>query len=418
MSRGVRRLGAALVAIALLASHDPAVPRRAGAQTEDSAAAARRRAEEQRLEEQKRRELETVQRQAREKREAAVRLRGQESKALTQLRRTERDLGTTRRRLRNLNQHQRRLDQQLEVTEATLERSVLTLEQQRRLLARRLRHLYMYSGPGRELEFLLSTHSFAQLLARWDYVVMVAEQDRVMLEDYRERLTDVESQKSKLESNLAEIQRNAQRTAIQNRRLASLRQERARTVSEIQSQREAYEAAAAELERTARAIRSLLAELERKRAAEAARAKAEGRAPQPYTGDFARGQGSLDWPVRGTVVGRFGQEKHPKYNVYTVNNGIDIAVAVGTPVRAVARGRVDYTSEDYGSFGPIVIVNHGDGYYTLYGHLSEIHVSVGQEVAAGAAIGRSGEEGSLKGPMLHFEVRKGASALDPADWLR
>jgi murein hydrolase activator len=66
----------------------------------------------------------------------------------------------------------------------------------------------------------------------------------------------------------------------------------------------------------------------------------------------------------------------------------------------------------------MVVVNHGDGYYTLYGHLSEIAVAVGQEVTSGASIGRSGEIGSLKGPILHFEVRKGISSLDPEEWLR
>jgi septal ring factor EnvC (AmiA/AmiB activator) len=414
MRRAVPALAAALAALLALA---PPAPPACGQAAEDSAAAARRREEERRAEEQSRRQLETVQRQAREKREAAARLKAQESRELTRLRRTERDLGTTRRRLRQLHQRQRNLDQQLEITQVNLERSVATLEQQRRLLARRLRRLYM-AGAGRELEFLLSTRSFAQLLARWDFLVMVAEQDRVFLEEYRDHRAAVEVQKQSLESNLAEVERTARRTEAENRKLASLRQERAKTVSSIQNQRQAYEAAAAELERTAKSIQRLLAQLERRRREEAERARAEGRTPQPYTGDFARGQGALEWPVRGSVVGRFGQEKHPRYDVFTMNNGVDIAVPLGTPVRSVARGRVDYVSEDYGSMGPMIIVNHGDGYFTLYGHLSEVLVSNAQEVAAGAVIGRSGEQGSLKGPVLHFEVRKGATPLDPEDWLR
>ena len=66
----------------------------------------------------------------------------------------------------------------------------------------------------------------------------------------------------------------------------------------------------------------------------------------------------------------------------------------------------------------VLILNHGDSYYTLYGHLSDIAVKVGQEVAAGAVIGRSGDTGSLKGAVLHFEVRRGGTALNPQDWLR
>jgi len=100
----------------------------------------------------------------------------------------------------------------------------------------------------------------------------------------------------------------------------------------------------------------------------------------------------------------------------TPNNGVDIEATIGTPVRSVARGRVDYTSEDYGAYGQMIILNHGDGFFTLYGHLSEIEVAVGQEVSPGQEIARSGDSGSLKGPGLHFEVRKGGSPLNPEDW--
>jgi murein DD-endopeptidase MepM/ murein hydrolase activator NlpD len=91
---------------------------------------------------------------------------------------------------------------------------------------------------------------------------------------------------------------------------------------------------------------------------------------------------------------------------------------MGTPVRAVAKARVEYTSEDFGTYGQMIILNHGDGYYTLYGHLSEISVTESQEVASGATIGRVGDTGSLKGTVLHFEVRQGGTALNPEDWLQ
>ena len=122
--------------------------------------------------------------------------------------------------------------------------------------------------------------------------------------------------------------------------------------------------------------------------------------------------------MQGQLVGRFGPETHPRFGTSINNNGIDIAAQLGTPVRAVAKGRVEYTSEDYASYGPIVILNHGDGFFTLYAHLSEILVAVGQEIPAGQIVGRVGDTGSLKGPILHFEVRKGGSALNPEAWLQ
>jgi septal ring factor EnvC (AmiA/AmiB activator) len=344
------------------------------------------------LEAAKRAELERIQAQAREHRQAATRLRGQEQKALVQLKRTERELNTTRKRLQ-------------------------ALTQQRTLLAQRLRNLYKY-GAGRELEFLLSTQSFAQLLSRWDFLVMVAEQDRVLLEDIENKKEAVEADRNRLELNLNEIQRVSKKTTKETDRLAGLRRSREQSVQAITTQREAYEAAAAELERTARDIRNLLAQLERKRQAETDRARSQGRNPQPYTGNFAQGQGRLEWPARGPIVGHIGQEHHPKWGTITMNNGIDIQVDIGTPVHAVAKGRVDYVSEDFGTYGQMIILNHGDGYYTLYGHLSSIAIAVGQEVQSGQTIAQSGDSGSLKGPILHFEVRKGSATLDPENWLK
>lgn len=369
------------------------------------------------LETAKRQELDRIRQQAQEKRDAAKRLLGQETHELGQLRRTERQLNLTRKRLRGLQQRQSSLGHQLRDTEADLQRSALTLQQQKARLARRLRSLYKY-GPEHRFEVLLSTQSFAQLLARWDGLVMVAEQDRMLIDDVQAQKALVEADKQRLQSNLTQLARTTKRTDRENIRLAQLRQSKATTVKEIQSQRQSYEAAATELENTARSIQRLLVQLERRRRAESDRARQEGRNPQPYTGDFARGQGRLDWPVRGDIVGHFGPETHPRWGTVTMNNGVDIATPIGTPVHAAAKGRVDYVSEDFGAYGQIIVLNHGDGYYTLYGHLSQISVAVGQEVTSGQTIGQSGDTGSLKGAVLHFEVRKGGQSLNPQDWLQ
>ena len=404
------------LALVLLVTLAAAVPARA--QTDSLATARAQVREQSELEAAKRRELEDIRRQAAESHAAASRLKGQENKVIEQLRRIERGLTSTRRRLSVLEEKRRVLDRKLVSTQTTLEQSILTLEQQRAKLARRLRNLYKF-GAGRELEFLLSTRSFGQLLARWDFLVRVAQQDRQLFEGIVAKKEQVQETKQELETDLNRLQRNARATETQNRHLASLRQERQTSVETIRTQREAYEAAAAELDKTARALQRLLADLERRRKAESERAIAQGRNPQPYTGDFARGRGQIEWPVQGPVVGHFGPEKHPRFGTVTLNNGIDIQAAAGTPVRAAGKGRVDYTSEDYGTFGQIVVLNHGDGYYTLYGHLSDILVAQGQEVQPGQPVGRVGDSGtSLKGTVLHFEVRRGGGALNPEDWLK
>ena len=403
MRRAPLACGILVAVLALFALS--AVPAPARAQDEDS------------LTTLKRQELAQLRRQAQEKRAQAGALKGQESRALGELKRTERELSFTRKRLRTLHARRERLDEQLEVTRANLQRSVASLQTQRARLARRLRGMYMV-GPARELEFLVSTRSFAGLMMRWDFLQMVAEQDRMLLDNVRTEKEHVEKNQHLLEGNLREVSRTAQKTTRESDKLTGLRRKHANTVQQIQSRREEYEAAAVELERSARALQALLARLERERRSEADRARAEGRNPQPYSGDFARGQGQLEWPAQGSLVGHFGLETHPRFGTQVRNDGVDISVPVGTVVHAVAKGRVDAADEDYEGVGGLVVLNHGDGYYTIYSHLSEVSVSKGSEVQAGAVIGRSGEEGSLKGPVLHFEVRKGSAALDPSRWLR
>lgn len=369
------------------------------------------------LEAAKRQELDEIRRQAAEKRKAAAALKPRETRALGDLKRTERELSSTRSRLRKLQSRRQQLGAQLDVTRANLERSIATLEAQRARLRLRLRHMYM-TGPARELEYLLSTGSFAQLLTRWDFLNMVAEQDRILLENVREQKERVEANQHQLEGNLTEVQVVQRRTAEESGKLASLRQVKARTVKSIQTERQSYEAAAADLERTAKRIQSLLAQLERRRREEAAKARTEGRNPQPYSGDFAKGLGQLEWPVRGSVVGRFGIETHPRFGTQIRNDGIDISAPIGTSVTAVAKGRVDFANDDYEGMGGMIVLNHGDGYFTVYGHLDAVLVSSGQEVEPGATIGRVGDVGSLKGSVLHFEVRKGSAAQNPETWLR
>jgi septal ring factor EnvC (AmiA/AmiB activator) len=365
----------------------------------------------------KQRELEALQRQARENREAARKLAGKETQALGQLKQTDRALRNTRGRLTSLSRRQKNLGVQLEQTRGNLQNSIQSLGSAQARLGQRLRSIYKF-GPARELEVLLSQQSFAQLLARWDFLLMVAEQDRQLVEEIRERKEEVETLETRLQGHMTQIEKTTRQAKVQNQQLARLRDQRAEQVQSIQTQRQNYEAAAAELERSARALQGLLAQLERKRKSREAQRRAEGQTPAPYSGEFARGQGSLDWPVRGDLVGRFGPETHPRFGTTINNNGIDISAALGTPVRTVAGGTVEYTSDDFASYGPIVIVNHGDGYRTLYAHLSDILVSTGQTITAGQIVGRVGDTGSLKGPILHFEVRRGDSALNPEEWLR
>lgn len=122
------------------------------------------------------------------------------------------------------------------------------------------------------------------------------------------------------------------------------------------------------------------------------------------------------WPLSGPVTDWFGWRTHPVYGTRHYHDGMDIGVPIGTPVLSVTRGRVSYVGY-LGGYGLTVKVDHGDGLVTLYAHLSQANVEVGQSVGGGEQVALSGNTGTSTGPHLHFSVFVGGSPVDPSTWL-
>lgn len=118
------------------------------------------------------------------------------------------------------------------------------------------------------------------------------------------------------------------------------------------------------------------------------------------------------WPVRGRVISRFGSKPNN-----TRNEGINIAVPEGTGVRAAEAGVVAYAGNELKGYGELVLVRHQNGWVTAYAHNSELMVKRGDAVRRGDVIARAGKTGSVKTPQVHFEVRQGATAVDPIKYL-
>lgn len=136
--------------------------------------------------------------------------------------------------------------------------------------------------------------------------------------------------------------------------------------------------------------------------------------PLVASGGFFMSKGKLPWPVKGKVVRGFGP--FTLGGVLQRSQGLDIEVADGSPVKTIYKGQVVYTGW-VDKFGNTVIVDHGDGFYSVYGHLGEVLKSMGGEVSAQEVIARAGQSGDVVRPMLHFEIRFHQKAQDPHTWL-
>jgi murein DD-endopeptidase MepM/ murein hydrolase activator NlpD len=135
--------------------------------------------------------------------------------------------------------------------------------------------------------------------------------------------------------------------------------------------------------------------------------------PEPaQTGTTGGAHQSFRWPVRGRVIQGFGPKQGGGQN-----DGINVAVPQGTPIKAAEDGVVAYAGSELKGYGNLVLVRHSNGFVTAYAHASELNVKKGEAVKRGQVIGKAGQTGNVASPQLHFEVRKGATPVDPSQYL-
>ena len=142
-----------------------------------------------------------------------------------------------------------------------------------------------------------------------------------------------------------------------------------------------------------------------------------GKMPNFNQSSFPNYKGRLIFPVKGKIISTYGPSTTGDYKSYTFQKGIDIKVERGEPVKAVFKGVVMFASWLKG-YGNLMIINHGDNYYTLYAHVEEIFKSKDEQVDTGEVIATAGDTGSIKGMCLHFEVRHHGKPVNPMKWLR
>ena len=284
------------------------------------------------------------------------------------------------------------------------------------------------NGTLNYLAMILKANNLGELLSAIDDIGEIMQSDRKLEDAYIQARENTEEVKAEYEEYRAEV--NGKQDALRREKvqLEAELEEAGQLLLSIQEDLEnhqaEYDAIIAEEERTEAAIDKLVAQLEAERA-EAARRAAEEAAAQAVTqggggssggggGGYASATGSFIFPVASYVYisSRFGERVHPITGELKNHNGMDIASNMGTTVYAADGGQV-VLAEWYGGYGNCIMIDHGNGYKTLYGHLSAIGVSEGQSVSQGAVIGAVGSTGNSTGPHLHFEVYANGSRIDP-----
>ncbi|OIP38170.1 hypothetical protein AUJ95_07035 [Candidatus Desantisbacteria bacterium CG2_30_40_21] len=337
-------------------------------------------------------------------------------------------------RNRQLNQTQRKVDKLGETINKTQHKIIIkkealiktfnSLYQKQSQLSHRLRAIYKYRKNG-VLDVLCSSPNLSDMSRQLYFMTMIAQNDNTLIREIQQQKELLKCQKQLLQG------KHKQLLVIQNdykqEFIVQQKQEKGYRglLSRVQKDKKLYRQQVAQLNNSSSELTSLIKRLEaQKKAQEKARAamvakrKKEGKKPEKIEKRSYPEKGTLSWPVSGgQIIKGFGQYKNPKFDTFVVNKGIDISAHAGQTVVAVKSGSVVYAGWFKG-YGLLVMIDHGNGIYSLYAHLANILVGKGQTINTGTPLGTVGDTGFTTEPCLHFELRVDGQPVNPSGWLR
>ena len=351
-------------------------------------------------------DLEGIRRKIESEKKGLSELKAKEGSVRRSLGKIESDLKQRSRELKAANAKLLSLARELEDKKAQAARLDRSFTERQAALQKRALALYRWQRGGSLVALLHGAESLRDLAQRQHYLQVALSFDQDLLAQMRQESERQAAVRQELADKRAELDNQKQvlgaaqeavRHEAEKKRvlLASLRQEKA-----------VRQGALRDMEAAAQRLARMLDELSRR-----AVVNPSDQPPPASTGrglDVERGR--LEWPVRGGVSAPFGKFKHPEFAAEIVRKGIDIDAPAGDAVKAVERGRVVH-ADRFAGYGNMVIVDHGERFYTVYGHLAQMLKKKGDEVRRGEPLGRVGEGN------VYFEMRKDGRSVDPLAWL-
>ena len=298
---------------------------------------------------------------------------------------------------------------QLKRLEADLERNRLDYEAGRTAVVGRLQFMQrQQSSQGWAL--LLQSQNLNEFLDRRHRLGQVYKADRAMLVELESKSAEILAQQEGVEQQKNSISLLRQQLLASREQYTEQLQQQAVTTARLQENRGALSAAIAQLDKDSDGLTELI--LERVAAAQAADAKMA----REEALRAARASGKMVFPSQGPITSGFGSRFHPVLGYSRFHAGTDFGAATGSPIQAAETGIVIFAGW-CGGYGNAIILDHGGGIATLYGHASRLYASEGEAVKKGDAIAAIGSTGLSTGPHLHFEVRQNGEPVDPMNYL-
>lgn len=329
------------------------------------------------------------------------------------------DLDAANARLQGIRNKQAEINAQIVATQNEIVKMEAYLKTRQNVLNRRVRAIYMH-GQLNYLEVILGANSFSDFANRVELLKRIIRSDYNLILEIQKQKAAIEAKKAQLEEDKRQLDALAAEAEKTQKEIAAKKAEQQKVLDAAKSNKVAAAQMEQDLNAQLASVRNLIQQ--RLAAAEAARQAAQQAAESDNGGgggsddNYVQGTGAMSWPCSGPITSPFGYRTHPIFGTTIFHAGIDIGVDYGTPIHAADSGVVVYSGWISG-YGNAVIIDHGGGVSTLYGHNQSLAVSEGQSVSKGSVIAYAGSTGNSTGPHCHFEVDVNGSPVNPMGYL-
>ncbi|MDO8282417.1 MAG: peptidoglycan DD-metalloendopeptidase family protein [Thermodesulfovibrionia bacterium] len=278
------------------------------------------------------------------------------------------------------------------------------LAKRKEYLYERLRTIYKFRQNEIAL-FFVSAADYQDFGRKRKYLEYIAGYDRRLIEDIRAGLVKLDVNKQELETLKNSLESDRKILSKKTKELEAQKRKKNSLLTSVKERRSNYEKELEELTKASKRLRAMMKRISRM-----------GSSKPSVDKGFSSMKGRLPWPVNGSIVLPFGKYIDPELKIPVYKNGVEIKTSLGSPVEAIMGGKIVF-ADKFKGYGLLVIIDHGGGYHSLYGQLSEIFHETGAIIKKGSVIGKAGMSKSLGIPTLYFEIRDKGKPVDPVNWL-
>lgn len=290
------------------------------------------------------------------------------------------------------------LQGKIDDNKAKLAKKQAEIAHRHKIYKKRLRDIYI-NGQINYLDVLLGAKDFSDFSSRMYLLQKIVKSDLTLIEEIKAAAAEISARQKELDAQMREINATKASLDAKKAKVTAFRRSISRRIANAEKVKADSNAEIDRLQASSNAVTQMLRNLE------------SGGTSQPQ----AASSGYM-WPCRGEITSYFGWRTHPIFGTTKYHSGMDIAVDTGTPIHATNNGTVVYSGW-LGGYGYCVMIDHGGGLVSLYGHNSSLNCSEGQYVGRGTVVAYAGSTGYSTGPHCHFEMRLHGEVTEPLNYL-